>query len=110
MGMNMDMPSHEMELREEYEDGSQDWQCPVCGRRFILHWPPNYQREILNEGDADAVHTAGTGGLTMGDTRIEKEQPSSSTHLVDDLGFDSPPVDLDDPSLSPFKRFLDNSD
>lgn len=103
--MNMDMP-HQMELREVYADGSQDWHCPVCGRRFILHWPPNYHREVLNEGDLEAVHTAGTGGMQMGSAELESEAVFQ-TAPVDDENFDGIAIDLDDPSLSAFARFFD---
>lgn len=105
--MDMGLP-HRMELRETFEDGSQEWHCPICGRRFIMHWPPNYHREILDEGDADAVHTGGTGGVCMGPAAMESLSAGSSVP-VDDQNFTGAAIPLDDPSLSAFIRFIDSA-
>lgn len=107
--MDTGMP-HQMELREVYSDGSQDWHCPVCGRRFILHWPPNYRREVIEEGDVEAVHTAGTGGVEMGQPTMTEMPASSSTRPADDIGYAGDAIELDDPSLLPFARFFEEVD
>lgn len=110
--MDTGMP-HQMELKEVYADGSQDWHCPLCGRRFILHWPPNYHREVIIEGDIEAVHTAGTGGVQMGETHTEdaiEPEVSASVEPVDDLGFAGIPIELDDPTLSAFTKFFEEVD
>lgn len=104
--MEMGLP-HRMELRETFEDGSQDWHCPICGRRFIMHWPPNYHREIIDEGNADAVHTGGTGGVCMGPAEVERVSVGGSLPL-DDQNFSGLEVSLDDPSLSAFSQFFDD--
>jgi len=46
--------------------GMEDWRCPVCGRHFIVRWPPNYERLVLAEGDENATHvgTRAAVGLT----------------------------------------------
>jgi hypothetical protein len=46
--------------------GMEEWRCPVCGRHFIVRWPPDYARLVLAEGDPDATHvgTKGEVGLT----------------------------------------------
>jgi hypothetical protein len=41
--------------------GMEEWRCPVCGRHFIVRWPPDYERVVLAEGDEDATHV-GTKG------------------------------------------------
>lgn len=56
---------HEMELVDTYPDGAEEWFCPVCYRRFILQWPPNYKRVILEAGDENAVHSGGKNGARM---------------------------------------------
>jgi hypothetical protein len=46
--------------------GMEEWRCPVCGRHFIVRWPPNYERLVLAEGDPNASHvgTRGEAGFT----------------------------------------------
>jgi len=105
-GMEMGLP-HKMDLMETYDDGSQEWHCPTCGRRFIMHWPPNYHREILNEGDVDAVHTGGTGGVCIGPAEVENTAAQPALP-IDDLDFSGMGIALDDPSLSAFARFFDD--
>lgn len=100
------MQQHQMVLKETLADGSQEWECPVCGRRFILQWPPNYKRVILEEGDDHAIHSGGTEGIVMGSTEIE---PASTTVPADDMLAPGIPVDLDDPTLSPFARWLEEN-
>jgi hypothetical protein len=58
--------NHIMELEETYEDGSERWKCPECGREFIVSWPPNYHKEVLFDGDLSASHGGGRGGLSVG--------------------------------------------
>jgi hypothetical protein len=46
--------------------GMEEWRCPVCGRHFVVRWPPDYERLILAEGDPRATHvgTRGEAGFT----------------------------------------------
>jgi hypothetical protein len=46
--------------------GMEEWRCPVCGRHFVVRWPPDYQRLVLAEGDPNASHvgTKGEVGLS----------------------------------------------
>jgi hypothetical protein len=97
---------HEMLIEQTYEDGSQEWVCPVCGRRFILHWPPNYQREVLEEGDVQAIHTGGMGGLKMGASQNVEYQPEVAP---DDRNLAGGGHDLEDPYLSPWAHWLDEN-
>jgi hypothetical protein len=73
---------HEMQIQQILPDGSQEWTCPTCGRHFILHFPPNFELEVLADGDQGVSHTGGTGGLQMGSTEItqthqDAESPAS---------------------------------
>ena len=49
---------HIMQLIGSHEDVEQ-WQCPVCGREFLMTWPPNYHRTILKAGEENVVHVGG---------------------------------------------------
>ena len=52
---------HEMVHQGTDATGMEEWRCPVCGRHFVIRWPPDYQRLVLAEGDPDASHV-GTKG------------------------------------------------
>jgi hypothetical protein len=83
---------HVMELVAEYADGSQEWHCPTCGRRFIMKWPPDYNRAILDEGNPNAVHSGEVNGLDI--AQYVDSAPDLSTK-------DS------DPYLAPFKAWIE---
>jgi hypothetical protein len=52
------MTEHVMLLKDRDAEGLELWQCPTCGRSFWLHWPPEYQKVIVEPGDETAIHTA----------------------------------------------------
>lgn len=56
------------------EDGEQELYCPICGRRLLVKWPPNYQKIVLEPGDINAVHSGGTGGLSVHAPRVTTRQ------------------------------------
>jgi len=62
-------PPHEMVHEGTDASGMEEWRCPVCGRHFIVRWPPDYERLVLAEGDPKAVHVGtkegevGFGGI-----------------------------------------------
>jgi hypothetical protein len=58
--------THEMILNTTHPSGVEEWYCPTCGRRFLMQWPPNFKRIILDEGDENALHSGGKGGISMG--------------------------------------------
>jgi hypothetical protein len=57
---------HEMMHEGTDPSGMEEWRCPVCGRHFVVRWPPDYERLVLAEGDPKATHvgTKGEVGLT----------------------------------------------
>jgi hypothetical protein len=59
-------PPHEMVHEGTDASGMEEWRCPVCGRHFIVRWPPDYERLVLAEGDPEATHvgTKGEVGLS----------------------------------------------
>ncbi len=67
----------------EHGTGAEERFCRTCGRRFLLQWPPNYKRIILEAGDEVAFHSATKGGLKF-NVRIEPADESNDhTHLED---------------------------
>ena len=64
-------PPHEMVHEGTDASGMEEWRCPVCGRHFIVRWPPDYERLVLAEGDPKAIHV-GTkeGEVGFGGMRI----------------------------------------
>lgn len=64
--MFTEQPSrHEMVLVSTHETGAEEWYCPTCGRRFLMQWPPEYKKVILECGDENAIHSGGKGGVRM---------------------------------------------
>ena len=61
---------HEMILEKTHPSGAEEWNCPTCGRRFLLNMPPEYRKIILNAGDEFAIHSGSKGGLRMGSIQI----------------------------------------
>lgn len=94
---------HQMRLEKTHSSGAEEWYCPTCGRRFLLHWPPNYEKIILEAGDEYAIHSGGKGGLQMRWPRInESDESDLSAELraaleeaLEDLDFDDWPDELD---------------
>ena len=70
-----DRETHQMRLERTYESGAEEWLCPSCGRKFVMQWPPRYKRIVLHEGDQNAAHTGGKGGLHMGRLDVRPDEP-----------------------------------
>jgi hypothetical protein len=49
---------HEMIINGTLPSGAEEWFCPVCGRRTLINWEPEFKRTVLETGDSLAVHTA----------------------------------------------------
>jgi hypothetical protein len=49
--------SHEMVLEVVHPSGAEEWYCPTCGQRFLLKWPPFYNKIFLETGNLLAAHT-----------------------------------------------------
>lgn len=52
----MNEKHHEMILDKTLLSGVEEWYCPICGRRFLVQWPPEYKMIILEQGDKDTRH------------------------------------------------------
>lgn len=94
---------HQMQLEKTHSSGAEEWYCPTCGRRFLLHWPPNYEKIVLEAGDEYAIHSGGKGGLQIGGHRINENDGSDLSdelraaleEALEDLDFDDWPDELD---------------
>jgi len=56
---------HTMVLARTYPSGAEEWRCPVCDRRFVVQWLPEYQKTILEMGDEFAVHHTSQTAMTV---------------------------------------------
>ena len=90
---------HEMILDITHPSGAEEWYCPTCGRRFMMNWPPEYKKIILNVGNELAIHSGGKGGLSIGkvqandveEATLPEQLRSSIEKILQDLDFDAPP-------------------
>lgn len=58
-------PRHVMHLEKTHASGAEEWHCPTCGRRFLMHWPPDYQKVVIEAGDEYAMHSGSKGDELM---------------------------------------------
>lgn len=78
-------PRHEMVHQGTDAAGMEEWRCPVCGRHFLVRWPPDYQRLVLAEGDEQAVHVGRKGPVGLGGIEVPAAgEPASGTGPGDD--------------------------
>jgi hypothetical protein len=63
-------PPHEMIHEGTDATGMEEWRCPVCGRHFVVRWPPDYQRLVLAEGDPNASHVGTKGDVGLGGIQV----------------------------------------
>lgn len=110
--MDSELQRHEMVLEKTHESGAEEWYCPVCGRRFLMQWPPNYKKIILEPGDEYAVHNGGKGGLEMGAPHLALK----SDEFVQDAADRNAPEDTiklsaqDEARLVKWEQWLDQMD
>ncbi len=95
-------PKHAMQLQQTFPSDAQDWYCPECNRRFIMHFREQQEQLdilVLEEGDKFANHTGvGVGELSSIGTIIPtSEDVQLSPELRDALD----DIDLDLGSFIP---------
>ena len=80
---------HEMRLVAKHPTGAEEWYCPSCGRRFLMQWPPQYEKIILEAGDEVAFHSGVKGGelgLSLQTPQLSPEgSPEEDPGLSDEL-------------------------
>jgi len=102
--------NHQMVLVTTHPSSAEEWYCPTCGFRFIMTWPPNYRRIILEEGDPEAKHSGGKGDVTIGvqvtqmpeENSLSKEIPEAKDNSQDSMG--------DDEHLGPWQQWMEDTD
>lgn len=67
---------HQMQLATTYPSGAEEWRCPICGRRFVMHRLPGYERLTLERGEKHVLAWGRAIGTTV------------ATKIVLDLGDD----------------------
>jgi hypothetical protein len=98
--------SHTMTLVTTHDSGAEEWLCPTCGRRFLMHWPPDYKKTVLEPGDESATHSGGKGGISMRPPQVLKNLPAESIDLPEALE-GLPEVVEDEPGLANWAEQLD---
>jgi hypothetical protein len=91
---------HEMIVTQEYPNGAQEFYCPTCGRRFVLHWPPAYKRIVLDPGNENAIHSGSTAGVSL---EVSSVAPQTEEQSDDRTG------EMDDPYLALWAKYLDEN-
>ncbi|MGP4028127.1 hypothetical protein [Actinomadura sp. 3N407] len=66
--------THEMRMVRAEQSGHEEWACPTCGRRILLRWPPDYDKQIIEPGDEKACHVG-----SAADTPPEPDAPPADT-------------------------------
>lgn len=61
---------HDMVLVEVHETGAEFWRCPICGRAFLIQWPPNYAKIVTARGDEYAFHSCNKNGAKLSEPQI----------------------------------------
>ena len=52
----MNEKCHEMILEKIHLSGVEEWHCPICGRHFLVQWPPAYKMIVVEPGEKDTRH------------------------------------------------------
>jgi hypothetical protein len=110
---------HEMEMIAKHESGAEEWLCPVCGRRFLMQWPPAYKKIVLEAGDEYASHSCSKGGLRIGSPSITTFDaaglPETPTSDISQSAAwdDTAEAEADDPDaadkLQPWTKWMRNA-
>jgi hypothetical protein len=71
---------HEMILEKIHISGVEEWYCPVCGRRFLVQWPPAYKLIVIEAGEKDTRHN-----LSRSNSRAGSPAQFEAADLVDEF-------------------------
>ena len=94
---------HQMHLAKTHPSGAEEWLCPTCGRRTLMHWQPQDEKldfHVIEAGDLYAIHVGSKGGFQIGSPNVitDDQEPVLSKELRDaleevlgDIGFDDWP-------------------
>ena len=65
---------HEMQLGEIRSSGDEEWDCPICGRRMLVKWKPEFEKAVLEAGDDYALHSITRGLLPTPPLRATSDE------------------------------------
>jgi len=91
---------HMMELISD-NVGTEEWGCPICGRRVAITWEP-WKRTILEPGDVYAAHSGSRGGLGLESSQITQNNVADDRSSVTELS-------ANDPYLTPWQKWVNKS-
>lgn len=89
------LQQHEMQLAKTHPSGAEEWYCPICGRRFLMHMQAELNIMVLEAGNRSVNHVGSKGGLKMGSCAIDY-QPLLSEDLRNALDEALQDIDFDD--------------
>jgi hypothetical protein len=71
---------HEMVHKGTDPSGAEEWLCQECGRHFVIRWPPNYDRLVLQPGDESAAHFGSKGDAVLRHIQVSptSNEPSAA--------------------------------
>lgn len=84
------MQQHEMYLAKTHATGAQEWICPTCFRRFLLHLQPESNKIItlvLEEGDVFASHIGNKDSdeIQVTEIQVSDDEPVLPDELLEVL-------------------------
>ena len=97
--VNGEEEKHTMILQTTHQSGAEEWYCPICGRRLLMQWPPNYKKIILEAGDEYAIHSGGKGGVQIKGVDAGRSDLPSAT--PGDASEEPEHLTAKEPALSP---------
>ena len=92
---------HEMLLENIHPSGAEEWFCPTCGRRFLMQWPPAYNKVILVPGDEMAIHSGGRSNLNLDSLEALQESMNSR---------EEEPASFEEARLQPWVDWMEEVD
>jgi DNA-directed RNA polymerase subunit RPC12/RpoP len=100
--------THEMRKTRTEESGREEWACPTCGRRILLRWPPDYEKQIVEPGDQRACHVGSSAAdaPALPDTplpaqQVGERQWNTARRWLRETGVDALPAPPSAPPASP---------
>jgi hypothetical protein len=99
--LNESQEQHEMVLETIHPSGAEEWFCPTCGRRFLMQWPPAYNKVILEPGNESAIHSGGRGGLSIQSSEPQPAEVSNRESIL---------TEQDEAYLVPWAEWMERVD
>lgn len=99
-------PEHHMILEKVDPSGIEEWHCPTCGRRFLMKWPPEYKKTVLEPGDEYVIHIGGKGLPGMEMSMISTIADPGMKDVSDESG----QLPVNEESLLPWTNWTKNVD